>query len=96
MNDALFCALRKFQKSLLCNSATVVPCTSEKEHTILVQFETWKLIFVEKKGGNRAVDSISLAINKYLLSRIYLTSGAVREHLKLKKLFKYPPFSSPA
>ncbi|KRX63120.1 hypothetical protein T09_5734 [Trichinella sp. T9] len=42
--------LRKFQKSLLCSTVTVVPCTSEKEHAILVQFETWKLIFVDRKG----------------------------------------------
>ncbi|KRX25586.1 hypothetical protein T07_12145 [Trichinella nelsoni] len=48
--SVISCKLRKFQKSLLCNTVAVVPCTSEKEHAILVQFETWKLIFVDKKG----------------------------------------------
>ncbi|KRY12371.1 hypothetical protein T12_10201 [Trichinella patagoniensis] len=62
------CKLRKFQKSLLCSTVTVVPCTSEKERAILVQFETWKLIFVDKKGGN-----------KFSGYGTYLTSGAVRE-----------------
>ncbi|KRZ74145.1 hypothetical protein T10_12405 [Trichinella papuae] len=86
MNNAVFWALRKLQKSLLCNTVTVVPCTSGKGHAILVQFETWKLIFVDKKGGNRTVDLISLAINKQNFeSHLLICLRIVKEILLTKE-----------